>query len=81
MLVFYWYNFRTRSKKAGELLWKPNNLAYSSFSYNHYVNVNASEQELRESFALICADVFGYSAGGTGQGWNVCAIGLNNLQR
>ena len=45
------------------------------------MNVNVSEKELREAFVLICADIFGYVAGGTAQGWNICSIGLTAVQR
>ena len=32
---------------------------------------SASVKELRTVFASLCADIFGYPAGGTGMGWNI----------
>ena len=38
---------------------------------------NAPLKDVHAAFNLLMSDVFGYPAGGTANGWNICAITLS----
>ena len=38
---------------------------------------SAPLKDVHAAFNLLMSDVFGYPAGGTGDGWNICAITLS----